>query len=185
MKRCLTLSGALLALVLLAFQPTAALAQPAHSLGVRFTGGFGLQDGTWLNDFPSFGAELSYQHFFTPKSRLEADLGFRIYDIHPETKRLYTDWLIVTSYQWRWPIGRTAGFYAGPAVQYGFKYYWFGVGAQTGFDWQFKGPLQLSVDFRPTWSWWSGIDACLCFGIRYSFGSDLASRANLKSSSGK
>jgi hypothetical protein len=171
--------------VLCAAWPSVCAAQPANSLGIRFTGSIGFKGDTGFNEYPGFGAELSYQRFFTPKTRIEADLGMRFYDYNSKTKRLYPAILAATSFQWRWPIGRTAGFYAGPVVQFGRPYFWFGAGVQTGFDWQFEGPLQLSVDLRPTYSWWSGFDVCLSFGIRYSFGSGVASRANLKSSSGR
>ena len=156
-------------LFVLPVRSAAQQARPANALGIRFTGGIGLQDGSDFNEYPSFGAELSYLRFFTPRTRLEADFGMRFYDYNPETKKLYPAWLIATSYQWWWPIGHTAGFYAGPVLQFGRPYFWFGVGAQTGFDWQFDGPIQLFVDLRPTWSWWSGIDTCLSFGLRYSF----------------
>lgn len=171
---CRRIISLLLAFLFIALSPCAAAqpaqpARPAHSLGVRFTGGIGIQENCDFNEYPSFGAELSYQRFFTPRTRLEADFGMRFYDYNPTTKRLYPAWLVATSYQWWWPVGRTAGFYAGPVLQFGRPYFWFGVGAQTGFDWQFDGPIQLFVDVRPTWSWWSGIDACLSFGLRYAF----------------
>ena len=171
MKASRPLLAAVLLLGLLLALPTRSAAQqarPANSLGIRFTGGIGIQEVGDFNEYPSFGAELSYQRFFTPRTRLEADFGMRFYDYNPDTKKLYPAWLIATSYQWWWPIGRTAGFYAGPVLQFGRPYFWFGVGAQTGFDWQF-GPIQLFVDVRPTWSWWSGVDACLSTGLRVSF----------------
>lgn len=164
-----TFLPALLAAVMLSALPALSTAQPANALGIRFTGGIGIQEFGDFNEYPSAGAELSYQHYFSPRTRLEADFGFRIYDYNPNTRRIYPAWLVATSYQWRWPVGRTAGFYAGPVLQFGRPYFWFGVGAQTGFDWQFDVPVQLFVDVRPTWSWWSGVDACLSFGLRYLF----------------
>ena len=170
MKPLRTLLPALFVLVLLAVFPAASAAQPANALGIRLTGSIGFQGSSGFNDYPGFGAELSYQRFVSAKTRIEADFGMRFYDYNAKTKRLYPAWLLATSFQWRWPIGRTAGFYAGPAIQFGRPYFWFGLGAQTGFDWQFDGPLQLSIDLRPTYSWWSGLDACLSIGLRYSFG---------------
>lgn len=172
MKRCRTLLPALLALMILAVLPVRSAAQPtpkANAFGIRITGGIGFKGDIGFNEYPGFGAELSYQRFFSPKTRLEADLGMRFYDYNPETKHLYPAWLIATSYQWRWPVGRTAGFYAGPAIQFGRPYFWFGLGAQAGFDWQFDGPFQLSIDVRPTYSLWSGLDTCLSLGLRYAF----------------
>lgn len=183
MKSFPTILLSILALVFAAVLPAESAAQPTRStdqsagaktwpsnaLGIRFTGGIGFKGDIGFNEYPSFGAELSYQRFFSPKTRLEADFGMRFYDYNPETKRLYPAWLIATSYHWRWPVGRTAGFYAGPGIQFGRPYFWFGLGAQAGFDWQFDGPLQLSVDVRPTYSLWSGLDACLSLGLRYDF----------------
>ena len=181
MRHCRTLLSAVLVLFSLAALPVGSAAQPnpstaqlardkswpTHALGIRLTGGMGFKGDIGFNEYPSFGAELSYQRFFSPKTRLEADFGMRFYDYNPELKRLYPAWLIATSYQWRWPVGRTAGFYAGPALQFGRPYFWFGLGAQAGFDWQLDGPFQLSVDIRPTYSLWSGLDACLSLGLRY------------------
>ena len=154
------------AIILLAFftaLPTKSAAQPANALGVRITGEW---NPNW--DY-AVGADLSYLYSFSPRTRLETDLGIRLYDYDAETKRLYPALLIATCFQWHWPIGRTTGFYAGPVVQFGRPNYWFGAGVQTGFDWQFEGPIQLFVDIRPTWSWWSGFNASLSIGLRYAF----------------
>ena len=175
MKPFRTLFPFVVALLILAGLPAGSAAQPAqpkrpaNALGIRLTGGIGFKGDIGFNEYPGFGAELSYQRFFTPGTRLEADFGMRIYDYSPETRKHYPAWLLATSYQWRWPVGRTAGFYAGPALQFGRPYFWFGVGAQTGFDWQFDGPLQVFADVRPTWSWWSGFDTCFSFGLRCMF----------------
>jgi len=161
----------ILMLALLAALPVRSAAQPANALGVRITSLFGI------------GAELSYQRYLGEKTRLETDLGFRLPYMKWNDNRFI---LIATSFQWRWPIGRRAGFYAGPVIQFGRPVFGIGGGAQTGFDWQFDH-FQLSVDVRPTydWFWYYHFDACLSVGLRYSFGSDVASRAKRKSSSGK
>ena len=151
---------AALVLVFLAVLPMESAAQKANALGIRFTGLWGV------------GAELSYQRFVGARTRIEADLGMRIpYLETPADRKSSATALIATSFQWHWPIGRTAGFYAGPAVQFGRPMFGVGVGVQTGFDWQFNGPLQLSVDVRPTYNWWwyYGFDACLSVGVRYAF----------------
>ena len=163
MKNLHDLFLTLLALALMALLPAPSAAQPAHALGVRLT-------GEWNPNWDlAAGADLSYQYFFSPRTRLETDLGIRLYDYDAETKRLYPAILIATSFQWHWPVGRTAGFYAGPVIQFGRPNYWLGAGVQTGFDWQLESPVQLFVDLRPTWSWWSGFDACLSVGLRYRF----------------
>lgn len=156
----------LLTILFVALPPRAAAqqARPANALGVRIV-------GAWSPNWDySVGADLSYQRFFTPRTRLETDLGIRFYDYNAEMKRLYPAMLVATSFQWCWPVGRTAGFYAGPVIQFGRPNYWFGAGVQTGFDWQLESPVQLFVDLRPTWSWWSGFDTSLCVGLRYAFG---------------
>ena len=172
MRHFRTLHPLLLMLAFLAATPVGSATEPTrpvHALGIRMTGSIGFKGDTGFNEYPGFGAELSYQRFFTPRTRLEADFGMRIYDYNPDTRKRYPAWLLATSYQWCWPVGRTADFYAGPVLQFGRPYFWFGVGAQTGFDWHFDGPIQLFVDVRPTWSWWSGFDACLSVGIRCMF----------------
>ena len=157
----------LLALVVLAVLPAGAEVRNgnrANSLGLRFTGGY--STGSLRHNE---GVELSYQRFFSEKTRLEADLGMRIYDYAPETKKVYMTPLVATSFQYRWPIGQTAGFYAGPAIQFGRPFFGLGFGAQSGFDWQFAGPLQLSLDLRTVYSYFFRLDALLSFGVRCSF----------------
>ena len=155
-----------LILFVLAGIPARTAAQPANALGIRLTGNMNA-----AIDFPGAGAELSYQRFVGPKTRIEVDLGTRIHDYYPESKKFRLDAMVAASFQWRWPLGNRAGFYAGPAVQFGRPDYGLGVGAQTGFDWQFSGPLQLSIDIRPTYNWflYNHFDACLGVGLRYAF----------------
>ena len=76
-------------LFVLPVRSAAQQARPANALGIRFTGGIGLQDGSDFNEYPSFGAELSYQRFLTPRTRLEADFGMRFYDYNPETNTVH------------------------------------------------------------------------------------------------
>ena len=137
----------------------AANEHPANALGVRITGLWGV------------GAELSYQRFVGAKTRIEADLGMRIYDRNVNTGHIFTAAVVATSFQWRWPIGNKSGFYLGPALTFGRPIFGLGGGVQTGFDWYFTNGLQLSLDMRPTynWFWYYGFDACLSLGLRYAF----------------
>lgn len=164
-----TFLTSLLTLVFIAALPLRSAAQPApeaNALGVRITGNMNA-----AIDFPGAGAELSYQRFIGPRTRIEVDLGTRIHDYYADTKKFKLDAMFATSFQWRWPVGRTAGFYAGPVLQFGRPDYALGLGVQTGFDWQFNGPLQLSVDARPTYNWflYNHFDACIGVGLRYLF----------------
>ena len=166
MKPSRTLLAAILVPVFLAARPAGAAAQPSDALGIRITGNINA-----AIDYPGAGAELSYQHFFGPGTRIEIDLGARIHDYLPGQRKVHPDAMLATSFQWRWPMGRRAGFYAGPAVQFGRPDYGLGVGAQAGFDWYSDGPLQLSIDVRPTCNWflYEHFDACLGVGLRYTF----------------
>ena len=166
MKPIRTLFPALFILVFLTALPAGSAAQPANALGVRITGNINA-----AIDYPGAGAELSYQHFFGPRTRIEMDLGARIHDYYPSQNKVHLDAMLATSFQWRWPVGRNAGFYAGPALQFGRPDYGLGVGAQTGFDWYLDGPFQLSIDVRPTYNsfLYNRFDVCLGAGLRYVF----------------
>ncbi len=166
MRRLRVLLPVGMMLLVLAGFPARTAAQPANALGIRLTGNMNA-----AIDFPGAGAELSYQRFVGPKTRIEVDFGARIHDYYPGQNKVHLDAMVAASFQWRWPVGRRAGFYAGPAVQFGRPDYGPGLGAQTGFDWQFDGPLQLSIDVRPTYNWflYGHFDACLGVGLRYAF----------------
>jgi hypothetical protein len=103
-------------------------------IGLRFTnGGMG-------------GAEISFQQGLRKNNRLEFDLG------------MYTDnhLSLVGIYQWKWPLkalGPGFDWYAGGGLGLLFlqnPYISFGVMGQIGLEYNFTIPLQLSLDWRPT-----------------------------------
>lgn len=112
-----------------------------------------------------YGAELSYQHTLGAQNFGELDLGWSAGYI---TGAFAYDFSITPS--------SPVNFYAGPQVTAALfnnpsKFY-LGAGAQLGIEYKFSFPLQLSLDWRPTF-WlvpatsfhWSSI----ALGIRYYF----------------
>lgn len=124
----------------------AAVAQP-RAIGVR----------------AGWGAEVSYQHTLGAQNFLEVDLGWSFGN----------SLSVAAAYDFDIaPVG-PFNFYAGPAAHAviggGFG---LGVGAQVGLEYDFNFPLQLSLDWRPTFYFvpatafgWQGF----AIGIRYRF----------------
>ena len=144
MKRIFAIFAALLVFA------AVAVAQP-RALGVR----------------AGYGAELSYQHTLGGANFAELDLGWWA---HGFTAALAYDFLI--------PTGSIVNFYVGPQVTAGFTagedhlHFGLGAGAQLGLEFEFSIPLQLSLDWRPTFMFipetafgWNSI----ALGIRYRF----------------
>lgn len=135
-----------------------------HALGLRIGGG------------ESFGAEVSYQHGLSRLNRLEADLGVG-------GNSHYTRIGLTGTYQWVWNIGAEGlNWYVGPgagiSINDGKKhrddYVGVAVGGQIGLGFNFKIPLQLTVDVRPMWNFISDDDDDdfgwgLALGVRYRF----------------
>ena len=120
-------------------------AQP-RAIGVRF----------------GYGAEFSYQHGFGDKNMLQLDAGFPAFHaIH-----------LIGTYNWVFPISswQHAGswnWYVGGGAGVGLGWWWYnssywvlnhnssrfygftGLAAMGGVEYNFKFPLQLSVDYRP------------------------------------
>ena len=126
----------------------------SNALGIRFDAGYGT------------GAEASFQHFLSNTNRLEIGVG------------LDFDWGFRANavYQWVWNLSELAdGFkwYAG--VGGGLALYdntHIGVLGNLGIEYNFKIPLQISLDIRPGFYLlnegsfgWGGT----AFGIRYRF----------------
>lgn len=114
-----------------------------------------------------WGAELSYQHTLGAENFAELDLGWSVNNFRAAAAY---DFSIA-------PIG-PLNFYAGPQVNLGFSnvegnaVLEVGAGAQLGIEYCFDFPLQLSLDWRPTFYFlpgtafgWQGI----ALGIRYLF----------------
>ena len=127
-----------------------AVAQP-RALGVR----------------AGYGAELSYQHTLGGANFGELDLGWGVESF---TAALAYDFVI--------PTGTPLNFYVGPQVStylynlddgLGFG---LGAGAQLGLEYMFSFPLQLSLDWRPTFQFIPGTAFgwhSIALGIRYKF----------------
>ena len=144
MKRIFAILAALLVFA------AVAVAQP-RAIGVR----------------AGYGAELSYQHTLGGANFAELDLGWGVDSF---TAALAYDFLI--------PTGSIVNFYVGPqATAYLISgedhlHFGLGAGAQLGLEFEFSIPLQLSLDWRPTFLFipetafgWHSI----ALGIRYRF----------------
>ena len=114
-----------------------------------------------------YGAELSYQHTLGAQNFAEIDLGWSVNAFNVSAAY---DFQIA-------PLG-PLNFYAGPQAMVGFNNVdgkanvIAGVGAQLGLEYCFSIPLQLSLDWKPTFVFvpgtafgWQGI----ALGIRYRF----------------
>ena len=111
-----------------------------------------------------YGAELSYQHTLGGNNFGELDLGWSAGVFEAG---LAYDFSIA-------PVG-PLNFYAGPQVEVAFINgggVLFGAGAQLGLEYCFDFPLQLSMDWKPTFYFvpvtgfgWQSI----ALGIRYLF----------------
>jgi len=120
------------------------------------------------------GAELSYQIGMGSDNRLELDLGF-------STNNSYNLVGLAGIYQWVWPIGSNGfNWYAGPGAGLSMvngkgnrdNYFGVVVGGQIGIGYNFKSPLQLTLDTRPMWDFLADNDAFgwgLALGLRYRF----------------
>lgn len=97
-----------------------------------------------------YGGELSYQHPLDD-NRLEIDLGLNGFS--------NGDFAITGIYQWLFELEQV-DLYAGLGAQMG-SFYWskkdkqtlgMGIATQVGVQYNFDFPLQLSIDWRPTWT---------------------------------
>jgi len=111
----------------------------------------------------SYGIGASYQHGFGEKNMLQADLDFFAYSYSiriPGMGRISTyDWGVqaTATYNWIFPISSWThagswNWYAGVGGGIGWNWYkigWAGVAGMIGVEYNFKFPLQLSIDWRP------------------------------------
>lgn len=114
--------------------------------------------GLRLGDNDGFGGEVSYQRQILTNNRLEFDLGWR-------NSRNVDAVKLVGLFQWYWNIDGGFFWYAGAGAGAGsWRYDYDGPGNGNDFDdsgafallagdigieYNFKIPLQLSLDFRP------------------------------------
>ncbi len=122
-----------------------------------------------------WGGELSYQHPLSSATRLEADLGLYGWGNHG-------DFVLTGIHQWLFAPNGGFNLFAGLGPQLG-SYWWdredrhtfgLGIAGQFGLEYNFgEVPLQLSLDWRPSWAiipsgrgfGYQGVG----FGIRYRF----------------
>lgn len=101
-----------------------------------------------------WGAEVSYQHPLSTSTRLEVDLGVGGWN--------HGGFLLTGTHQWIWNLTGDLDWYAGAGAQLGSVYYlhkdnyWknsfgLGIAGQIGLQYNFPIPLQLSLDYRPSW----------------------------------
>lgn len=135
-----------------------------NAIGLRIGGG------------DNFGAEISYQHGFSHKNRLELDLGAGGND-H------YSRLALVGMYHWAWKLGNEGfNWFVGPGAglslnngKHGHNdYVGVGIGGQIGLGFNFRIPLQLTLDTRPMWNFLAEDDDNdfgwgFALGIRYRF----------------
>ncbi|GGB66116.1 hypothetical protein GCM10007424_02580 [Flavobacterium suaedae] len=141
-----------------------AKAQEANAIGLR------------LGDNDGFGAEVSYQRYFSESNRLELDLGWR------DSKK-YDAIKLTALYQWIWNIEGGFNWYVGAGGGLGSWEFdddnlpepaegddsgtFLFIAGDIGIEYNFDIPLQLALDFRPE----------IYFGDDYrddDFGPDIA-----------
>ncbi len=113
-----------------------------------------------------WGGELSYQHNMG-ENFFEADLGF--FSEH--------GFYLTGIYDFLFPVQENFHFYAGPGASLGSykhdddEFFDFGLAGQIGMEYCFNVPLQLSLDWRPMFSFHSGdfYGNYFALGFRYLF----------------
>ena len=124
----------------------------ANAIGLRFGGG---------------NTEISFQHALSDANRIEADLGF-----------WYGGGFSLNGvYQWTFDLSALApGFnwYVGPgaALSVFDSNINVGIGGQIGIEYNFEIPIQLSLDYRPTFYLldnWGFVSNDVALSIRYRF----------------
>ncbi|UKN02831.1 hypothetical protein K6119_04785 [Paracrocinitomix mangrovi] len=138
-----------------------------HAIGIRFA-----------SAYYSNGAEISYQHGFGDKNRLELDLG----------GRRHKNWAhigLAAVFHWDWNITEGLNWYVGPGArigQYRSKFYdsyglTLAIGGQIGLEYDFNqhnAPILISLDWRPMWGFYTYSDYDPFgyeggFSVRYTF----------------
>ena len=114
---------------------TAAYAQP-RAIGVRLGG----------------DADFSYQHSLGEKNMLDVTAGFGWMGYYGANVSVMYDWVFDIQGGWKWYVGPGGGvgFGWGPVYKDNDLFpLRVNVGAQIGVEYQFKIPLNLSLDWRP------------------------------------
>lgn len=121
------------------------------------------------------GGEVSYQHPLGATNRIEFDLGlspqsFGLNGIYHWVNDL-SDW--TEGMAWYYGPGATVGF-SNTTAQFPTSKLALGVVGQIGLEYKFDFPLQLSVDYRPTFylvrpAGSGGYYTDICLSARYRF----------------
>lgn len=135
-----------------------------HAIGLRFGGNGNIN-----------GAEISYQHGFSEKNRLELDLG-----VGGNRNEIRTT--LVAMYHWDWKIVAGLNWYVGPGGGLGIytndnlaTYINIAAGGQIGLEYDFntlKVPILVSLDARPMWDFLgdaAGFGWGTCLSVRYTW----------------
>jgi hypothetical protein len=125
------------------------------TLGLRFANP-GYNSGT--------GAEVTFQSTMGKANRLELDLG-----------AYSQSFSLAAILQWKWnlnQIGPGFAWYAGGGLSAG-SYYGNNIGlgilGQIGIEYNFNIPLQISLDFRPSWNSYYSYYNGTGLSVRYRF----------------
>lgn len=121
-----------------------------------------------------FGGEISFQSALSGNNRFELDLGLNSWDNNSG----YAGFGLTGIYQWVWDLDQLApGFkwYLGVGPQLGSWSSGLALAAvgQIGLEYNFRIPIQLSLDYRPSWyilpNSYGGAWGGTAFSIRYCF----------------
>ncbi len=90
--------------------------------------------------------EASYQRAIKKNNRLEFDLGW-----DRNSDNLLNRYQITGIYDWVWNIDGGFNWYAGAGAAFGnaFDGYYVDAAGNIGIEYDFKIPLQISLDYRP------------------------------------
>ena len=171
---------------LLAYAVTAQETSDKFAVGLRV-------GEAWLSTFKGNGyydwgynIEASGIIKISDRNRIELDFGWTDYSDDRYTTNGYVH--LSASFHWYWHIVAGLGWYVGPSAnlggwinQYSYlgyttsnNFFSFGFGGQVGLEYDFKIPLQLTFDARPTLNFAVPGDPFMManwfnFGIRYRF----------------
>ena len=114
-----------------------------------------------------YGAEVSYQHILGADNFMEVDLGW-----------FSNGFSGSVAYDFNVAEAGNFGFYVGPQVSFGTLAYDgstkfnLGAGAQLGVEYEFDIPLNISLDWKPTFYFVPGTAfgwSSIALGLRYRF----------------
>ena len=127
----------------------------------------------------AYGVGVSYQHGFGEKNMLQLDIDFPAYSWGVQVAATY-NWIFSID---SWTKPGSWNWYAGVGGGIGVDWWgtgWAGVAGMIGVEYNFKFPLQLSIDWRPVIGPWFNKDhagfngwgmyaGAVGIGVRYKF----------------